>query len=81
MYDVTAQVKMIIISMFECNKLCLHLYLSRDFVRDRDFRVYVLAPFATRRGYNYVNRASIGFASLDHAGAMSSMSQGRLIRL
>ena len=27
----------------ECNKLCLHLHLSRAFVRDQDFRVYELA--------------------------------------
>jgi len=31
-----------IIFMFECNELCLHLYLLRDFMRDRDFPVYEL---------------------------------------
>jgi len=34
---------MTIISMFESNKLCLHLHLSRDFVWDRYFQPYELA--------------------------------------
>ena len=29
--------------IFECNKLCLHLHLSQDFMQDRDFSVYELA--------------------------------------
>jgi len=39
---------MIIIWMSECSKLCLHLLLSRAFVRDRDFSVYELTYLRSR---------------------------------
>ena len=43
MYNVIIDVKLMLIWIFECNRLCLHLRLSRDFVQDRDFSVYELA--------------------------------------
>jgi len=43
MYNVIIDVKLMLIWIFECNRLCLHLRLSRDFMQDRDFSVYELA--------------------------------------
>jgi len=43
MYNVIIDVKLMLIWIFECNRLCLHLRLSWDFMQDRDFSVYELA--------------------------------------
>ena len=43
MYDVTGAAKLILICMLECNKLCLHLRLSWQFVQDQNSLVYKLA--------------------------------------
>ena len=45
-----------VMSIFECNKLCLHLHLSRDSVRDRDYPVNKLAYWSKcHLGYRVVD--------------------------
>ena len=52
MYDVTSDVKLRQMSIFEYNKLCLHLQPLWDFVQDWDSQVYELAYYLNENNAN-----------------------------
>jgi len=63
MYDVTGAAKLILICMLECNKLCLHLRPSWQFVQDQNLLVYKLAYWSRLIEATWCNGHDVGLAT------------------